>query len=723
MKNEHLTDEILAVFIEGQLDALALAELHAHIDCCDRCRELVAAMAGSYFSENPAVGAEVTSGEFNSVSTTQRRRPAEPLAPWHPPTEFDEFKVTRLLGKGTMGEVYLAHDQVLDRAVAIKFVAGVEPDRASRERFLREARAIARLSHQNVVAVHRVGAIGDRPYLVSEFVKGQGLDRLPKPAPWLRVLEIGVDLARGLSAAHRHGVLHRDIKPANAMVAEDGSVKLLDFGLAKLLDAASTPNSSRPDHILDRDAGVAASGSPGASTDLGELAGTPLYLAPERWKGGPASPQSDIYALGALLFELCTGRPPIEAHTLDELRRKLETETAPPLGLLVSGIDPGFAMLVGRCLHRQPAERPRSAEELWRGLSSRVAAVARPPLRLRRLAALSAVLVAGIAVVAFAPAGYRRLRSVEVLVPGGTFTMGSTSTEIEAAKLWCSQDNPGCRTPEAAAYFDREGPPREVKVSSFYLDRTEVTTSEFARWANLLRQNGRGIVDETIADEVWLRDQFQRPLLNLYPLFSPTFEIQYNRSTHLFMVSEGMEHKPIRQVTWIGASQYCREHGKRLPTEAEWEYAARGPERRRFPWGDQPPRCGKFVFALWSQEMKSGVLDTHPLRCFGSVETLMDVGMPSQDVTPLGIHDLGGNAGEWVADEFTSRYRSCAAPCRDPVEGDSSAGTGEQGKTVRVIRGGSYSNDAVNTRSAARSMRGQDIGLTDVGFRCARSGH
>ena len=193
MTNEHLTDEVLAVFIEGQLEAQALARLHTHIDGCDRCRELVAAMAGSYFAENPAVGAEVTSGEFESVSTA--RRPAEPPAPWNPPAAFDEFKVTRFLGKGTMGEVYLAHDQVLDRAVAIKFVAGLEPDRASRERFLREARAIARLSHQNVVAVHRVGAIGGRPYLVSEFVKGEGLDRLPKPVPWLRVLEIGLDLA------------------------------------------------------------------------------------------------------------------------------------------------------------------------------------------------------------------------------------------------------------------------------------------------------------------------------------------------------------------------------------------------------------------------------------------------------------------------------------------------------------------------------------------------
>src|SRR5438105_886674 len=135
-------------------------------------------------------------------------------SPWVPPSEFEEYRLVRPLGAGTMGEVWLAHDLLLDRPVAIKFVAS-EPDAATRERFFVEARAIARLSHPNVVAVHRVGIAGDRPYLVSELVRGRPLSQLPRPMPWEEALRIGVGLARGLAAAHHRGVLHRDIKPGN----------------------------------------------------------------------------------------------------------------------------------------------------------------------------------------------------------------------------------------------------------------------------------------------------------------------------------------------------------------------------------------------------------------------------------------------------------------------------------------------------------------------------
>src|SRR5215470_7459079 len=132
---------------------------------------------------------------------------------WTPPLEFEEYRLVRELGRGAMGEVWLAQDTLLDRPVAIKFVSN-DPEVADRQRFLIEARAIARLSHPNVVAVHRVGEIFRRPYLVSEFVRGEPLDRLAKPVDPARVLEIATGLARGLAAAHRHGVLHRDLKPA-----------------------------------------------------------------------------------------------------------------------------------------------------------------------------------------------------------------------------------------------------------------------------------------------------------------------------------------------------------------------------------------------------------------------------------------------------------------------------------------------------------------------------
>src|SRR5215468_10208084 len=167
---------------------------------------------------------------------------------WVPPDQFDEFRLVRSLGIGAMGQVYLAHDTLLDRPVAVKFVRGAA-DPAARARALDEARAIARLQHPNVVAIYRVAEVAGHPYLVSEYVQGRALHELPRPVPWRAVLDIAVDLTRGLAAAHRRGVLHRDVKPANAILADDGRAKLLDFGLATIIDrgpADGPPGAALP---------------------------------------------------------------------------------------------------------------------------------------------------------------------------------------------------------------------------------------------------------------------------------------------------------------------------------------------------------------------------------------------------------------------------------------------------------------------------------------------
>ncbi|HEU4727923.1 MAG TPA: serine/threonine-protein kinase, partial [Kofleriaceae bacterium] len=157
---------------------------------------------------------------------------------WRPPDEFEEYRLVRLLGRGAMGEVYLARDTLLDRAVAVKFVQAAR-DPTARSRFLDEARAIARLQHPNVVAIYRIGEVSGHPYLVSEYVRGRPLDQLERPAPSHQVLEIALHLARGLAAAHRCGVLHRDVKPANAILSDEGCAKLLDFGVASVIDGAA----------------------------------------------------------------------------------------------------------------------------------------------------------------------------------------------------------------------------------------------------------------------------------------------------------------------------------------------------------------------------------------------------------------------------------------------------------------------------------------------------
>jgi len=300
---------------------------------------------------------------------------------WVPPPSFDGYELGPLLGEGGMGQVFLARDVLLDRHVAIKFIA-TEIAEQARQRFAVEARAIARLQHPNVVAIYRVGEVEGRPYLVSEFVRGQSLDRTPRPAPWREALRIGQDLARALAAAHRRGVVHRDIKPANVIVSEEGDVKLLDFGLAKLLEPteSSDPASGRsslPTEIVMTSAAAPPVAAPpdaaadgfAAHTRPGARLGTPGYMPPELWNGEPGTFRSDVYSVGALLYALCTGRPPHWAREIAAMWLRVCTEDAPSLADVAPGVDPAFAAVVDRCLRRDPGERYASGNELRAALA------------------------------------------------------------------------------------------------------------------------------------------------------------------------------------------------------------------------------------------------------------------------------------------------------------------------------------------------------------------
>lgn len=291
---------------------------------------------------------------------------------WVPPSAFEEYRLVRVIGAGAMGRVYLAHDELLDRAVAIKFVA-TEPDEAAREQFFEEARALARLAHPNVVTVFRAGEVRRRPYLVAELLRGPSLASIDRPLAASSLLKLSIGLARGLAAAHRAGVLHRDVKPANAMMTDEGEVKLVDFGLAQRYCLEG--DGARPWAPASGAAGESAStvANPGP-------VGTPLYMAPEVRQGEPATRRSDVYSLGLLLRELATGTPPenvpgrsmlpsstgwklgsipgTEIDSISPSAVKASTLGRQPL----SALDARFAAIIERCLQLDPRDRYDSGD-------------------------------------------------------------------------------------------------------------------------------------------------------------------------------------------------------------------------------------------------------------------------------------------------------------------------------------------------------------------------
>jgi eukaryotic-like serine/threonine-protein kinase len=302
-------------------------------------------------------------------------------ASWSPPAQIEEYRILRPLGRGAMGQVHLAEDSQLRRLVALKFVEVPSP--AARQRFFAEARALARLQHPNVVAVYRVGEVAGRPFLAYEYVRGKSFDRADKPIAAKEAMQIALALARGLAAVHRRGVLHRDIKPANAMISEEGEVKLIDFGVAELLPETAAqaglpmqpeepikrPVSADPQATisLPRSAESAGDAVPSVATQqVGPIAraGTPLYWAPEIWRGEAPTPRADVYALGALLYELCAGHLPHDASDFALLRDRVTSTPAEPLGRAAPGVEAGFAAIVDRCLDRDPTRRFASGEAL-----------------------------------------------------------------------------------------------------------------------------------------------------------------------------------------------------------------------------------------------------------------------------------------------------------------------------------------------------------------------
>ena len=258
------------------------------------------------------------------------------------PTKIGRYDILELVGRGGMGALYRGHDAMLERDVAVKvMLVDFTVDPAARTRFEREARAVARLQHRNVVTIHELGEAEGAPYIVMEFLSGQDLEVLLKAEPPLTLaqkLDIVIQLCEGLGYAHEQGIVHRDVKPGNVRVLEDGTVKILDFGIAKFAVSSVTQS--------------------------GSIMGTPSYMSPEQIMGQPVDGRADLFSAGVLLYEMLAGKKPFSGDAPTAVVYQIMHVDPAPLTEVVADLPEALLAVVSRALQKNPNDRYSRASEM-----------------------------------------------------------------------------------------------------------------------------------------------------------------------------------------------------------------------------------------------------------------------------------------------------------------------------------------------------------------------
>lgn len=549
-------------------------------------------------------------------------------------------RVGRLLGRGGMGEVYLAHHLGLDKPVAIKVLPPNRLDDQSVERFLKEARVAAHVEHPNVVTIHDVSQHAGQYFIVMQFVEGKNLAELLEaqggPLPWRTALAIIRQAAKGLAAVHSQGLIHRDIKPANIMVSQSRRVLLMDFGLVR---------EERQSDL----------------TTHGAIVGTPAYMSPEQCRGEPLDKRSDVFALGGTLYTLLTAKLPYHGPTTQGVMLQIAGGKPPrPVHEINAFIPARVSSLVSRMMAAGVRDRLADADAVVREISSCLAeadAAVRPqadthqishtptieppidaslaPLLLieddespQRTALLATAAVAaglGLVLLAFflhwvfdAPkleaqqaakdsAGAGKLSADDepvprpaaaanmIWIPPGEVQIGDAHARLREHVLNLPV---AVKAPqEAQAKLDAwptNGVERR-KIPGFWIDRYEATNREYAAF---ISATGRAPPSH------WMGD----------------------------IPPAGILEQPVTHVTRDEAEAYARWAGKLLPTEAQWMRAFRGDGDAFYPWGDVP---------------NSSITNVYESPAF---RTLSNVNATPDDRSLFGVCNLVGNAREMVRD-------------------------------------------------------------------------
>ena len=571
----------------------------------------------------------------------------------------DRYRLVEVLGCGGMGEVWRAVQIDLDQEVALKLLRDCPQTNVAHEelrgRFRHEARLLASLNDERIVQYLDHGETADGTlFIAMEMLNGQTLESYLKTSDrltWREVLDLIDEISLGLQSAHEQGLIHRDLKPGNIFLTQTESgpfIRILDFGIAKTLDAGEPEGAPR--------------------TRTGMFIGSPHYMAPEQFEGRPQT-TTDLYALGIIAWECLVGRRPFEGTTASVAGKHL-MQQAPELPLELA-IPEEFAMLVMSLLEKDPTHRPQSVRKLRIRINHLRDDLRLPPpttVNQRRnilLAAFFSTIVGGLA---GWPSTIDHLQWLSqqafsfVVPPTPAVPTGMVEVPAGAFFKGCSPaSDPSCK--------DKSPVGHSIKVAAFAIDSLEVTVERYTQ-----------CVEEGACSPEGLQ--------------TPAIDGQPNQAyaEHCNWGKPGRTNHPINCITWYQAAQYCEAMGARLPTEVEWEKAARGVDARRFPWGNQ-------IF----QHREANIADRTARKKFRwnfaarNYTDLRPSTGPAGEIpggaSPYGALDMVGNVWEWTSTQPQKSYR--------------------------VFRGASFMEGPESARVTSRAIGHVTTRSVNIGFRCA----
>lgn len=625
--------------MRGELDEDRVAAVAEHVDACSTCETRVVELERS---TGEVVAALRRSADSDAVTAARDGNWDGSLRPGD---VLDDYVVDGPVGEGGMGQVYRATHRRMRRTVAIKVMSrGALQSPESVDRFHREIEAVAGLSHPNVALAYDAGEWQGRHYLVMEHIAGRDLARLVRergPLPIDRALSYVVQAARGLRCAHEHGIVHRDVKPANLMLADDGTVKVLDLGLARRNGAADA------DAVVGRsDGDTRADGESTArfaATQAGTILGTCYTMSPEQALGSHrADARSDIYSLGCTLFFLAAGRYPFEGMTVHDTLAAHREEPIPILGKFAAGVSPQLERAFQRMMAKRPEGRFASMDEVVATLE-RCGGMAGRRARRRRfaLAAGAALAVAAAWGLWSTFAGSQPDRTQAE--PGASARPAALVSPVDSTQARESRDAWARylgRRPERVNGIGMKlvlVPPGEMWLEPNYratisrpleIGACEVTVGEFRRFVEATGHVTDAEVHGGLAD------------------VTPSRSTGYNWRSPGFTEPQTEAH-PALQISWRDATAFCawlsdKESVRyRLPTEAEWEWAARAGAASVLP-RNRRDRVADFGWTEGKSELRS-----HPVGLLRA--------------NAWGMFDVVGNAAEWCQDVFQSSLPKGAA--------------------------------------------------------------